>query len=195
MNEARRIHEQDFCAAVAGWATAFLAETDSPFASVRVEGYGTGEMRRKRKDLRMADKLGGAAITGEVRLPGADDDDPYGPMADDAAGKAANAGVQYFFTWNVNTFVLWDHSRFKFPLLERRVGEWPPGLRLRNAAEVGRPENEEYIKVKFRPTLLLGLGRIYRGWSRSGRWRRQSGKGGRKRKMRARSSRAGDTIW
>ena len=125
--ETTRRHEVDFCAAVAGWASAFLAETDSPFESVRVEGYGAGGMRRKRMDLRILDKLGGLAITGEVRMPGAEDDDPYGALAEDASRKASNAGVKYFFTWNVNTFVLWDRSLWDRPLLERRVREWPMG--------------------------------------------------------------------
>jgi hypothetical protein len=123
--DSTRIHEVDFCARVAGWATGFLANTRSPFASVQIEGFRTGGMRRKRKDLRFFDHDNRLVLTGEVRMPGAQEDDPYGAMADDASGKADNAGVRYFFTWNVNTFVLWDRSRWDTPLLERRVREWP----------------------------------------------------------------------
>jgi methylase of polypeptide subunit release factors len=162
--DATRIHEVDFCARVAMAASRFLSETDSPFAMAQIEGYGTGSMRRKRKDLRFFDHAGRLALTGEVRMPGAPDDNPYGPMADEASRKADNAGVKYFFTWDVNRFVLWDRSRWDAPLLERRVREWKlEGRHLRNSVEVGRTENLEFINTKFLPKLLLDLGRIYRG--------------------------------
>jgi hypothetical protein len=161
--DSARIHETDFCAKVASWVSAFLVDSDSPFANAAIEGYGSGTMRQKRKDLRLFDHNGNTVLTDEVRLPGAKDDSPYGPLADDAAKKAENAGVQYFFTWNVNTFVLWDRSRWQVPLLQRRVREWPLGRHLRSSEEVGRPENLEYIRAKFLPTLLIDLGRIYRG--------------------------------
>ncbi len=162
--DSTQIHETSFCARVAEWTNLFLADTDSPFAFADIEGYGAGAMRRTRKDLRLSDRIsGGLALTGEVRMPGAREDDPYGPMADDASRKASNAGVRYFFTWNVNTFVLWDHSRYTAPLLERRVREWPLGRQLRNSAEVGRTENLDYIRTKFLPKLLFDLGRIYQG--------------------------------
>ncbi len=161
-----RIHELDFCDKVASWANSFFANADSPFNSAGIEGFGTGELRRKRKDLRFYDRsTSHLAITGEVRLPGAKGgESPYDPtLMGDAEKKAENANVQYFFTWNVNVFVLFDRSKWKVPLVERRVREWRLDRHLRSSEDVARTENLEYIRTKFLPDLLLDLGRIYRG--------------------------------
>jgi hypothetical protein len=164
MREETSIAELEFCAKIAEWSNIFFADSDSPFERASIEGTGSGSMRRKRKDLRFYDHANGKlALTGEVRLPGAADDSPYGDMADDAFRKADNAGVTYFFTWNVNTFVLWDRSRWEEPLLERRVRDWRIERHLRNAEEVARSENLEFIRTRFLPQLLMALGRIYRG--------------------------------
>ena len=46
---------------------------------------------------------------------------PYdAKVCQDAETKASNTGIRYFFTWNVNTFVLWDRRLYARPLLERR---------------------------------------------------------------------------
>src|SRR5216684_716047 len=166
-----RIHELDFCDKVATWANVFFGNADSPFTGAGIEGFGTGELRRKRKDLRFYDRsTGHLAITGEVRLPGAKGgESPYDPtLMGDAEKKAENANVQYFFTWNVNVFVLFDRSKWNVPLFERRVREWRLDRHLRSSADVARTENLEYIRTKFLPELLLDLGRIYRG--QAGDW-------------------------
>ncbi len=95
----------------------------SPFHTARVEGFGTGAGRRKRKDLRFYDDYGNLVLCGEVKLPGTPEGrSPYDQkLCEDAEAKASNAGVRYFFTWNVNQFVLWDRSLWDRPLLERRV--------------------------------------------------------------------------
>lgn len=163
---ATRIHEVDFCARVAVWADTYFANSDSPFSSSGIEGFGTGELKNKRRDLRFNDRATGRiAITGEVKLPRArDGDSPYNEaVIQDAAQKADNAGVQYFFTWNVNAFALWDRKKWNVPLLERRVREWQLGRHLRNSEELARSENLEFIRLKFLPDLLRDLGRIYRG--------------------------------
>ena len=167
VNGETRIHETDFCAQVAAAAEIFFANTDSPFRAASIEGFGTGASKLKRKDLRFFDRnTGRIAICGEVRLPGpgkgrsAYDMD----LVQNASQKAEDAGAQFFFTWDVNVFVLWDRSRWREPLLERRVREWPLKLHfLHDANEVGKPENLDFIKTKFMPGLLLDLARIYRG--------------------------------
>jgi hypothetical protein len=133
---ATRIHEVDFCARVASWADTYFASSDSPFSSSGIEGFGTGSQKNKRRDLRLYDRATGRiAITGEVKLPGAPKgDSPYNEaVIQDAAQKADDAGVQYFFTWNVNAFALWDRGKWNVPLLERRVREWELGRHLRNS--------------------------------------------------------------
>ncbi|MGH7813932.1 MAG: HsdM family class I SAM-dependent methyltransferase [Candidatus Binataceae bacterium] len=166
-NGKTRIHETGFCAEVSKWADQFFATFDSPFSSSGIEGYGTGPQARKRKDFSLSDRSSGClAICGEVRLPGtAKGHSAYdADLIENAFRKAENASVQYFFTWDVNRFVLWDRGKWNVPLLERRVREWrlgPPFLR--DADEVGRLENLERIRTKFLPQLLIDLGRIYRG--------------------------------
>lgn len=112
------IHEVDFCAQVESAINVLISQNSSAFAPLfeaRVEGFGTGAARRKRKDLRILDRSGKVCLCGEVKLPGT----PEGRSAvsedlvADAAAKADDAGVQYFFTWNVNEFALWDRSRWE----------------------------------------------------------------------------------
>ena len=164
-----RIHETDFCARVAAWSAEFFAAADSPFHVTGIEGYGTGALTRKRKDIVFYDRSSGrVAICGEVRMPGsakghnAFDAD----LIQDASIKADNAGAQYFFTWDVNRFVLWDRARWREPLLDRRIRQWtlgPPSLK--DPGEVGRPETLQRIRTQFLPAILVELGRIYRGES------------------------------
>ncbi len=166
-DQPTRIHETDFCAQIATAAEIFFANTESPFRAASIEGFGTGASKLKRKDLRFFDlSTGRIAICGEVRLPGPGKGRSAYDMelVQNASQKAEDAGAQFFFTWDVNVFVLWDRSRWREPLLERRVREWPLKLHfLRDAIEVGKPENLDFIKTKFLPGLLLDLARIYRG--------------------------------
>lgn len=65
------IHEVDFCAQVASAANVLFARDPSafPFAEARVEGFGKGAAKRKRKDLRFFEPGGKLALCGEVKLP------------------------------------------------------------------------------------------------------------------------------
>ncbi|MCG3131155.1 MAG: hypothetical protein FLDDKLPJ_01931 [Phycisphaerae bacterium] len=167
------IHEVDFCGQIASAANVLFAQDPAvfPFGEARVEGFGTGAVRRKRKDLRIferpAEAVAGSAggrlaLCGEVKLPGT----PEGRSAfddrlyQDAAQKADNAGVRFFFTWNVNEFVLWDRSQWEKPPLERRVRAWKLGLTLASPEDVARPENLDFIRTRFLPDLLRDLADI-----------------------------------
>jgi hypothetical protein len=166
-----RISELDFCGQVAKWAEDIFRSTPgSPFSEARIEGFGAGHQRRKRKDLRFLDKTGKIVITGETKLPGTfEGSSPYAAeLVQDAQSKADNAGARYFFTWNVNSFVLWDRFQQDKPLLDRWVREWKSGHNYRNADEVGRPENLAYLKNDFLPGLLNEISDIYIG--RRSRW-------------------------
>ena len=125
------IHEVDFCSQIASEANILIRQNPSayPFSEVRVEGFGEVGARRKRKDLRFYSANGKLVLCGEVKLPGT----PEGhlPLAEklmqDAESKASNAAVRYFFTWNVNEFVVFNRKLFDRPLLERRVRPWRLG--------------------------------------------------------------------
>lgn len=160
------INEVDFCGQIATVATHLLSQKPnpfSPFKEVRIEGYG--KANRKRKDLRFYDGDNKLILCGEVKLPGT----PEGRSAfddslmQDAAAKADDAGVQYFFTWNVNQFVLFDRSQWHKPLLERRMFVRSLGKQLADAREVAREENLDYIKTEFLPLLLAALSSVFGG--------------------------------
>lgn len=58
-------------------------------------------------------------------------------LVSDAAAKADDANVQYFFTWNVTEFALWDRSLWDRSWYERRV-------RLRRSALCGARTEARY---------------------------------------------------
>ena len=165
-----RIHETDFCAQMAAATNDIVREASSafPFREARIEGYGTGASRAKRKDLRLADSAGRIVLCGEVKMPGtAAGRSPMDhELVTHAAAKADDAGAQYFFTWNINEFALWDRSLWNRPWYERRVRLWALPVRLSTSEEVGREENLDLIKKRFWPDLLRDLGEIISGHKR-----------------------------
>lgn len=157
------INEADFCAKVCVDVQPIFAQlARCPFVEARVEGMGSTSGKTKRKDLRFYDSRNKVLLTGEVKLPGgvsAFDSD----LVQDAQDKADHAGVQYFFTWDVNTFVLWDRYRQDRPLLDRRIKVWHLRLNLTSAQQVARPETLEFIKRKFLPDLIAEISDIVTG--------------------------------
>lgn len=158
------IHEVDFCSQVAS-AVNILVQQDSKFSPIRearVEGYGTGAGRLKRKDLRFFDDLGRLILCGEVKLPGTPEGrSPYdAKLCEDARQRAENARIRFFFTWNVNTFVLWDLRLWDRPLLEKRVSEWRLDRNLRDPEDVAREDNLRHIKSQFLPLLMADVADI-----------------------------------
>ena len=161
------IHEVDFCGQVASTVNVLVSQNPSiyPFREARVEGFGTGVGRRKRKDLRFFDCYDKLMLCGEVKLPGT----PEGRSAfseklmQDAFVKADNARVQFFFTWNVNEFVLFDRSLWDRPLIDRRIRVWRLARNLTSPEDVAREENLHFIKTHFLPDLLYDLADILSG--------------------------------
>ncbi len=161
------IHEVDFCGQVASTVNGLITQNPGvfPFRDARVEGFGTGPGRRKRKDLRFFDRNGKVVLCGEVKLPGK----PEGRSAfadklmQDAFAKADEAGTQFFFTWNVNEFALFDRSLWERPLIDRRVRVWRLARTLSSPEDVAREDNLSFIKTHFLPDLLRDLGDFVSG--------------------------------
>lgn len=165
------IHEVDFCSQIAG-AVSVLVSQDasaySPFRDARLEGFGTGTGRHKRKDLRFYNYDGKVILCGEVKLPGTREGRSAfaEKLMQDAFTKADNANVQFFFTWNVNEFVLFDRGLWDRPLIDRRIRVWRLAKNMTSPEDVAREENLTYIKTHFLPDLLRDLADIFCGRQR-----------------------------
>jgi len=165
--QTETINEVDFCAKIASASNSIFTALgqQSPFVEVRVEGMGSSKSSRARKDLRFYGANNRLLLTGEVKLPG-NINAFNSELVKDAHDKAEHANVQYFFTWDVNTFVLWDRSLWQKTLLERRVKVWQLRLGLASAEELARPETLVTIEQKFLPDLIRDLSDIVSGQRR-----------------------------
>ncbi|HUS58458.1 MAG TPA: N-6 DNA methylase, partial [Planctomycetota bacterium] len=106
---ARTITEFEFTADVASWINAILQQNPSlPFSEAKCEQRADGS--ETRRDLTLLDNHRRIVLTGEVKLPfQTDGGSPYNAsVLKDARSKALRADTKFFFTWNVNVFVLWQ---------------------------------------------------------------------------------------
>jgi hypothetical protein len=120
------IYEWEFTADVASWINEILVKSPRlPFSRAKCEQPSSGS--RKRRDLTLLDQDKRAVLTGEVKMPWANDGrSPYNnAVVQDARRKARLAEVRFFFTWNVNEFVLWETDSAEAPLKDRQFKSWP----------------------------------------------------------------------
>jgi len=158
-----RVHEQTFVADVESWINSILEKrNDLPFTCAKVEKSAAG--KRTRKDLTLYDRDGNKALTGEVKMPDAPDGrTPYDDsVVQDAFQKASDAGAPYFFTWNVNRFVLWDPSKVKLPVLQRQSRDYAL-FKLRSSEEVESAEVIHKLRTEFLPEFLEEFAALWRG--------------------------------
>jgi hypothetical protein len=114
------INEWTFAADVCKTIQAILGDNPSlPFSEAKVEEPATAG--RKRRDLTLYGTAGLPILTGEIKLPDRPDgQSPYSaPLLEDAFQKANAKGLEHFFTWNVNRFVLWKTFEAGKPIAER----------------------------------------------------------------------------
>ncbi|MDZ4859147.1 MAG: N-6 DNA methylase [Candidatus Hydrogenedentes bacterium] len=160
-----RQNEVAFCADVKSWADALIANhPEWPFSHVKIEQYGIGS--RKRSDLRVYRKGSGTPVlAGEVKLPGTPEGrSPYDSnLMQDAFNKADNIQSPYFFTWNINTFALFDRSKWNVPLFERRVRQWELGTVLTSPLDCSRPDVQQRVRDQLLPAIFAELARIVDG--------------------------------
>jgi len=103
------MNEWEFTADFAGWINEILGvKPDLPFSQAKCEQQDAGGLQRR--DITLLDKNQRVILTGEVKLPfRKEGSSPYNsPLVSDAQSKALSAGSPFFFTWNVNKFVLWE---------------------------------------------------------------------------------------
>src|ERR1017187_6170825 len=142
-----RTHEVTFCSRVSKWADS-ISENNPALSFKHTEIEESKGIKRKRSDLRVYGANNKLILAGEVKLPGtADGRNAYNfALVDDSCHKASNAGAEFFFTWNVNKFVLFDSKLWHLPMMERRVKEFDLGLDLDNPDDISRPEVEKRIQ-------------------------------------------------
>ena len=164
-----RKNEVSFCGDVKSWADALFAQhPEWPFGEAKIEEYGAGS--NKRQDLRILDREHRTPIlSGEVKMPGtAEGRSPYDDASmKDAFNKADNIQAKYFFTWNVNTLVLFDRSLWDRPMLDRRI-DWfelidDLGYRLESPGDCARPEVQKCLREKYLPRIFAKFARIVQG--------------------------------
>jgi len=104
---ASEINEWEFTGDVQKWITEILVKNSRlPFSEAKIEQSGSDSA--KRRDFTLLDKDNRAVLTGEVKLPyRKDGGSPYNnAVVQNARGKARIPGARFFFTGNVNEFVL-----------------------------------------------------------------------------------------
>ncbi len=119
------MNEWEFTAEVASWINEIIFKSPNlPFSRARCEQVGEGSF--KRRDLTLLDRDQRIVLTGEVKLPyRKDGGSPYNAaVVTDARAKAQRAGTRFFFTWNVNEFVLWETTPSKTSWQEQNYKSW-----------------------------------------------------------------------
>jgi len=117
------MNEWEFTADIASRINKYLSNHPSlPFSEARCEQKSKGT--QKRRDLTLLDQNKQIVLTGEIKLPyQKDGGTPFNSkLVEDARSKAKRAKAAYFFTWNVNRFVLWETS----PEAEQKVVPYKP---------------------------------------------------------------------
>ena len=158
-----RTHEVTFCSRVSKWADSIFENTPA-LSFKRTEIEESKGIKRKRSDVRVYGANNKLILAGEVKLPGtAEGRNAYNfALVDDSCHKASNAGAEFFFTWNVNKFVLFDSKLWHLPIMERRVKDYDLGLDLDNPEDVSRPEVEKRVQ-KFLADFFADLQTIIDG--------------------------------
>ena len=156
------VNEWTFAADVCKWIDAILAANpELPFSEAKVEQ--SAGRRRQRRDLTLHDKRPRPALTGEIKLP--DRHDGQSPYADalveDAFNKANAKGLEYFFTWNVNKFVLWKTFEPGKPLADRELEHFDVTA-IAHSEDIYNPRVETEIRG-FLTQFLTRFARILEG--------------------------------
>ncbi len=135
--------------------------SNSPFSKVKLETRTTGSL--KRRDLTVLDRDGKICLTGEVKVPWANDG--ASPFVEstvvDARKKAIAAGSPWFFTWNLNELVLWRTESFGDLGAERGFQSWTVSS-IRRQLDLQNPRFERELRDGVE-RFFLGFMKLYKG--------------------------------
>lgn len=158
------MNEWEFTADIASRINGLIESfPELPFSQARCEQKGEGS--RKRRDLTLLDKNKRVCLTGEIKLPYAKDgSSPYNAtVVADARKKALRAASPYFFTWNVNEFVLWETKPAETAQRDLNYKSWTIAS-VTKESHLDHPETQEAIR-KWTYDFLHDYARIRRGTS------------------------------
>jgi hypothetical protein len=119
------MNEWEFTGDIASWINELLiTQSGLPFSRAKVEQTSKGS--QKRRDLTLLDKGKNKILTGEIRFPWRKDGgSPYSyGLVNDARKKAQRAKSPFFFTWNINQFVLWETTPSKTSWKDQNYKSW-----------------------------------------------------------------------
>jgi type I restriction-modification system DNA methylase subunit len=159
------ITEWEYVAEIKSWVDQIIASDPTlPFSEARVEQRG--EPSLKRRDLTLLDRNKEKVLTGEVKLPFQKDGaTPYNhDVVEDARAKAYRAKVGYFFTWNINEFVLWETFPKALPYIQTNREHWKV-VSVASADQLRHPSTEQAVKGFLRG-FLKRFAQIYLGVER-----------------------------
>ncbi|MBI4311141.1 MAG: SAM-dependent DNA methyltransferase [Chloroflexi bacterium] len=151
------VDERTFVADVKGWIDAILRERPGlPYSHARVEEHTISG--RQRHDLVLFGRNGLPVLSGEVKMPDSviGKKNPYHEeLVRDAYDKARDLGVDYYFTWNVRDFALFQTLQAGVQWNERKVAGRHV-VDVIDSDDVRKADVEEAIK-QFWVTLLESL--------------------------------------
>lgn len=158
-----RTNEWQYTADIKEWINIIL-RTDPSLGSVFSEAKVETPAARKRRDLTLLDISRKPALTGEVKFPyAADGRSPYADaLVEEARDKALKAGAKFFFTWNINRFVLWHTFEPGKSLQDLAIKEFKV-VSVQNEADLLHPLTEKKIRQDFLPAFLKYFAKLYRG--------------------------------
>jgi methylase of polypeptide subunit release factors len=163
-----QINELQFTANVKSWIDTICrqfaaADPNFPFLCAEVEERKGIAAKRRDLILRPRDNPQGHALTGEVKLPDRPDGrTPYNEsVVLDAHQKANALGVEYFFTWNVNRFVLWETFKPNTRVFDRAIAFWD-WAEVADSDELLQTDVQETLKRRWEE-FLREFADIYRG--------------------------------
>ena len=158
------ITEWEFTADIASWINELIAmNPDLPFSAAKCEQRSTGS--RKRRDITLLDDSQRIVLTGEVKLPyRSDGGSPYNStVVSDARSKANRAGTSFYFTWNVNQFVLWETEPTTPSWKNRSYKDWKV-TQIHHEGQLEAPPAQHAIKT-WLDLFLHDFAAILRGTS------------------------------
>jgi hypothetical protein len=155
------INNRELTADVARWLNEIIGKDRTlPFS--RARSGQRPETSPERGGLTLLGGVGQVLVTGEIRLPcQKDGTSPYSAaVVNDARAKALRASSRFFFTWNVNEFVLWETipaGTWK----DQNYKSWDVA-RVRRESDLERPAEIDALK-KWLAVFLDDLTNILQG--------------------------------